>query len=304
MILVVGATGIVGGMITRQLLKQDRAVRILVRNNSPSAQLAQEGRATSAESLIEAGAQPVYGDLRDRTSLDAAVEGVETVISTANSAGRGGEDNPQSVDLEGNRNLIQAARDAGVEHFIFVSALGADPDHPVPFMQAKGQSQASLRESGMEYTILAPTPFMEIWAAVVVGMPALQGQPVTLVGEGHRRHSFISNRDVAAFAVAAVDHSAVRNQYLAIGGPEPLTWHDVVATYERLLGRPISVQFVAIGEPVPLPDPMPWILAGMETYDSAIEMDEIARTFDVALTRLETFVREQVASQTAEPTRH
>ncbi len=135
-------------------------------------------------------------------------------------------------------------------------------------------------------------------------MPALQDQPVTLVGEGRRRHSFISNRDVAAFTVAAVDYSAARNQYLAIGGPEPLTWHDVVATYERVLGRPISVQFVAIWEPVPLPDPMPWILAGMETYDSAIEMDEIARTFDVPLTRLETFVREQVASQTAEPTRH
>ena len=299
MILVVGGTGIVGGMITRQLLEQGKDVRILVRHNSPSAQLAKEGRATSAEELIEAGAQPVYGDLRDRASLDAAVEGVETVISTANSAGRGGEDNPQSVDLEGNRNLIEAARDAGVEHLIFVSAFGADPDHPVPFMQAKGQSEASLRESGIEYTILAPTPFMEIWAAVVVGMPALQDQPVTLVGEGRRRHSFISNRDVAALTVAVVDHSAARNQYLAIGGPEPLTWRDVVATYERVLGRPISVQFVAMGEPVPLPDPMPWILAGMETYDSAIEMDEIARTFDVPLTRLETFVREQVASQTA-----
>jgi len=286
-------------MITRRLLEQSKEVRILVRNNSPSAQLAQDGRATPAESLIEAGAQPVHGDLRDRASLDAAVEGVETVVSTANSAGRGGEDNPRSVDLEGNRNLIEAARDAGVEHFIFVSALGADPDHPVPFMQAKGQSEASLRESGMEYTILAPTPFMEVWAAVVVGMPALQDQPVTLVGEGRRRHSFISNRDVAAFAVAAVDDSAARNQYLAIGGPEPLTWRDVVATYERVLGRPISVQFLAMREPVPLPDPMPGILAGMETYDSAIEMDEISRTFDVPLTRLETFAREQVASQTA-----
>jgi len=286
-------------MITRRLLEQSKEVRILVRNNSPSAQLAQDGRATPAESLTEAGAQPVHGDLRDRASLDAADEGVETVVSTANSAGRGGEDNPRSVDLEGNRNLIEAARDAGVEHFIFVSALGADPDHPVPFMQAKGQSEASLRESGMEYTILAPTPFMEVWAAVVVGMPALQDQPVTLVGEGRRRHSFISNRDVAAFAVAAVDDSAARNQYLAIGGPEPLTWRDVVATYERVLGRPISVQFLAMGEPVPLPDPMPGILAGMETYDSAIEMDEISRTFDVPLTRLETFAREQVASQTA-----
>jgi uncharacterized protein YbjT (DUF2867 family) len=300
MTLVVGATGIVGGMIARRLLEQDKEVRVLVRRDSPSEQLAREGRATSAEELIEVGAQPVYGDLRDRASLQSAVEGVETVISTANSAGRGGEDNPQSVDLEGNRNLIEAARDAGVEHFIFVSAFGADPVHPVPFMQAKAQSEVSLRESSMEYTIFAPTPYMEIWAAVVVGMPALQGRPVTLVGEGRRRHSFISNRDVAAFATAAaVDHSAARNRYLAIGGPEPLTWRDVVATYEHVLGRSIPVEFVAMGEPVPLPDPMPWILAGMETYDSAIEMDEIAHTFDVPLTRLETFVREQVVSQSA-----
>jgi len=54
-----------------------------------------------------------------------------------------------------------------------------------------------------------------------------------------------------------------------------------------------------MGEPVPLPDPMPGILAGMETYDSAIEMGEIARTFDVPLTSLETFVREQATPQTA-----
>jgi uncharacterized protein YbjT (DUF2867 family) len=109
-------------------------------------------------------------------------------------------------------------------------------------MQAKARSKASLRESGMEYTILAPNMFMEVWAAMVVGMPAPQSHPVTLVGEGRRRHSFISNRDVAAFAIAAVDHPAARDQYLAIGGPEPLTWHVVVATYERALGRPVSVQ--------------------------------------------------------------
>ena len=299
MILVAGATGIVGGMITRGLLEQGKEVRILVRHNSASEQLAKEGRATSAEELIEAGAEPVYGDLRDRASLDAAVEGIETVISTANSVGRGGEDNPQSVDLEGNRSLIEAAREAGVEHFVFVSSLGADPDHPVPFMRGKGQSEASLRASGMDYTILAPTPYMEVWVAVVVGMPVLQGRPVTLVGEGRRRHSFISDRDVAAFAVAAAENPAARNEYLAIGGPEPLSWRDVVETYERVLDRSIPVEFVAMGDPVPLPDPMPSILAGMETYDSVIEMEELARTFDVPLTRLETFVREQVASQPA-----
>jgi NADH dehydrogenase len=300
MILVVGATGVVGGMIARRLLEEDKEVRVLVRRDSPSSQLVQQGLATSAEELIEAGAQPIHGDLRDRASLDVAVEGVESVISTANSAMRGGADNPQSVDLEGNRNLIEAARDAGVEHFIFVSPLGADLNNPSPFIQAKAQSESALRESGMIYTIIAPTAFMEVWPAMVVGMPALQGRPVTLVGESLRRHSFISNRDVAAFAVAAVDSPEARNQYLAIGGPEPLSWRDVVATYERVLERPIPVEFVAMGEPVPgLPDPMPALLAGMETYDSIVEMEETSSTFDVPLTRLETFVREQVASQTA-----
>ena len=300
MILMVGATGVVGGMIARRLLEEGKEVRVLMRRDSPSSQLVQQGLATSAEELIEAGAQPVYGDLRDRASLDAAVEGVETVITTANSAMRGGADDPKSVDLEGNRNLIEAARDAGVEHFIFVSLLGADLNHPDPFVQAKAQSESTLRESGMEYTILAPEAFMEVWPAMVVGMPALQDQPATLVGEGRRRHSFISNRDVAAFAVAAVDYSAARNQYLAIGGPEPLSWRDVVATYERVLGRSIPVEFVAMGEPVPgLPEPMPALLAGMETYDSEVEMEDTSSTFDVPLTRLETFVREQVASRTA-----
>jgi hypothetical protein len=87
---------------------------------------------------------------------------------------------------------------------------------------------------------------------------------------------------------------------LAIGGPEPLSWRDVVATYKRVLGRSIPVEFVALGESVAgLPDPMPALLAGMETYDSVVEMEETSSTFDTPLTRLETFVREQVGSQPA-----
>jgi uncharacterized protein YbjT (DUF2867 family) len=300
MILVVGATGVVGGMIARGLLEKDKDVRVLVRRDSPSSQLVQQGLATSAEELIEAGAQPVHGDLRDRASLDAAVDGVQTLITTANSAMRGGADNPQSVDLQGNRNLIEAARAAGVEHFIFVSLLGADLNNPSPFVQAKAQSESTLRESGMEYTIVAPTAFMEVWPAMVVGMPILQGRSVTLVGESNRRHSFISNRDVAAFSVAAADRLEARNQYLALGGPESLSWREVVATYERVLGRSIPVEFVGMGDPVRgLPDPMPALLSGMETYDSVVEMEETSRIFDVPLTSLETFVREQVASHSA-----
>jgi uncharacterized protein YbjT (DUF2867 family) len=141
---------------------------------------------------------------------------------------------------------------------------------------------------------------MQVWPALVVGVPALQGRTVTLVGEGRRRHSFVSNRDVAAYAVAILDRPAARNRYLAIGGPEPLSWRDVVATYERVLGRSIPVEFVAAGERVPgLPDPMPALLAGMETYDSVVEMDDIADTFGVPPTTLETVARQQVSSRPA-----
>jgi uncharacterized protein YbjT (DUF2867 family) len=90
MILIVGATGVVGGMISQRLLEQGREVRILVRRDSLSSQLVQQGLAASVEELIEAGAQPVHGDLRDRASLDGVVEGIEAVITTANSAMRGG----------------------------------------------------------------------------------------------------------------------------------------------------------------------------------------------------------------------
>jgi hypothetical protein len=77
-----------------------------------------------------------------------------------------------------------------------------------------------------------------------------------------------------------------------------LTWHDVVATYERVMERPVPLRFVAAGEEVPgLPDPMPDLLAGMETYDTVVETEDLARTFDVPLTTLETFVREQTASR-------
>ena len=297
MILVVGATGVLGGMITRRLLEQRKDVRILVRHHSPSEELARQGMATLAQLLIGAGAQPVYGDMKDRASLGRACEGIETVITTASSALRGGEDNVETVDRQGNRGLIDAAKAAGVKQFIFTSVLGADVNNPLPFVQAKAETEAYLRESGMPYTILAPNFFMESWVGLVVGMPLRAGQPVTLVGEGRRKHSFVSARDVVAFAVAAIGHPAAMSQRLVIGGPEPLSWRDVVATFERVLGYEIPVQFISPGEPVPgVPEFVAQMLPALETFDSSVPMRETARTFGVELTPLETFARVALAS--------
>ena len=294
MILVVGATGQLGGAITQMLLAQGQVVRVLLRHNSPSVHMARQGLATSAETLIAAGAQPVCGDLKDRTSLNAACQGAEVILTTANSALRGGEDTVDTVDIVGNRNLIDAARAADVKQFIFVSTLGATPDSPIPFMAAKGQTETYLRASGLTYTILGPTAFMEIWPAMVVGMPIMTGQPVTLMGEARSRQSFISAADVAAYAVAAVNNPAALNQTLPISGPEALSYRDIVGIYERVLGRSIPVNFVLPGEPVPgLPPSMSMMLAGMD-IDIDIDSSDLAGTFGVHQTSLEKVIRRMI----------
>ena len=284
MILVAGATGMMGGMITRQLLEQGQDVRVLVRPHS------------NYQPLVEAGAKPVFGDLKDRASLDEAVRGVDTVITTANSAQRGGDDNIQTVDLQGNANLIEAAKAAGVQHFVFVSVLGASPESPSPFVQAKAASEQRLRESGMKYTILSPNMLMEVWAPMIVGGPALGGQPVTLIGEGRRRHSFASMGDVVQYAVRSLNNPAAENRMIPIGGPQAVSWRDVAAAYEKALGRPVEIQTLPMGQPIPwLPEAINGLLMGTEMYDSEVDMNEISSTFGVRPTSLDEFVQRHVS---------
>jgi uncharacterized protein YbjT (DUF2867 family) len=294
MILVVGATGLVGGMIARSVLEQGRDVRILVRPGS------------NYQPLVDMGAKPIEGDLKDLASLIPACSGVEALITTATAGSRGGADTPQAVDLEGNRHLIDAARQAGVRQFIFISTIAAHEASPVPVLRAKAQTEAYLRASGLPHTILAATTLMDLLLPLVVGGPARAGQPVTLVGEGRRRHSFVAARDVAAFAVAAVGHPAALNRRIIVGGPETVSLRDVAATYERVLGHPVPVQTIAPGELLPNLPPVPGLaevvsgmLAALETFDSPIDMAETERTFGVRLTPLEEFVRRDVATMPA-----
>ena len=284
MILVVGATGQLGGLIARTLLDHGKPVRILVRSDS------------SYDHLVTAGAEPVTGDLKDADSLPACCTGVEAIVTTANSAGRGGDDTVESVDRQGNRNLIEAATAAGVRHFVFTSVLGASPDSPVPFVRAKGETEQRLHDSGMAWTVLQPDAYMDTWVPMVVGGPALAGQSVTLVGEGRRRHSLVAMRDVTAYALATLDHEA-KGQTLLIGGPKPVSWWDVIAAFNQELGREIPVRTVQPGQPVPgLPDVVAGLLTMMDTYDSPIDSSELASTYGVTPTSLAEFVRDFLAS--------
>jgi uncharacterized protein YbjT (DUF2867 family) len=280
MILCVGATGLLGGAIATRLLGEGRSVRALVRSGS------------NYEALVRAGAQAAMGDLKDPESVRAACRDIEAVITTANAIGRTGEDNLESVDHLGNRNLIEAAAAEGVRHFVFISALGADADHPMPLLRAKGLTEQRLRASGMAWTVLQPNFYMDLWIPMIVGGPALAGQPVTLVGDGLRRHSMVAVRDVASYAVAALDHrEQALGRTLLIGGPEPITWRAVLATFERVLGHELVVQTVAAGERIPnVPDFVSELAAALASYDSPLDMTELARTFGVTQMTLLDFI--------------
>ncbi len=280
LILVVGSTGDLGGQVTRKLLSMHKSVRILVRPPS------------NYKPLVEAGAQPVIGDLKNRKSLDSACEDVSVLITTATSAKRGGDDTVQTVDLDGNRNLIEAAKAAGVKQFIFVSANIADPTSPIPLMAAKGLTEDRLRASGVPFTIIAPDAFMQVWVAMVVGMPAVQGRAVTFVGTGRRKHCFISDGDVAQFIIASIDNPKAVNQKLILGGPKPLSFIDAAKVFEHAVRHKVPVQSFAPGQPIPgFPDAMVQLITGFDMYDSEVDMRELAKTFGVRLTSLEEFAK-------------
>lgn len=280
--LVVGATGRLGGEIARALLEKGERVRVIVRDGS---------------TFDDERAEVMRGDLKDPESLRKACAGVDAVITTANAiAPRQADDTIDSVDRLGNRNLIDAAGAEGVRRFMFISVFGASPDHMVPFMKAKGETELALRESTMSWMILRPDLFMDVWFPFIIE-PALDGGTATLVGEGRQRHSMIAMKDVVAYAVAALAGTHADHRTLTLGG-EPVTWRDVIDTFARVLGRDIALETVGIGEPVPhLPDFVTELLTSLEFYESVIDMSELSQTFGVKTTGLEDFVRAFVAQR-------
>lgn len=280
MILVVGATGDLGGKIARGLVAQGRDVRILVRPES------------AYRPLVNLGCRAVIGDLKDPESLDRACQGVDTIVTTAISVMRMPPDTIETVELGGYASLIEAAKLAGVRHIVYTSAAMADVNSPVPFAAAKAVTGERLKASGLRWTILAPEAFMDVWLAMVVAGPALSGRDVVYVGTGDRVHSFVHSDDVAAIAIGSVDNPQAENRYILIGGPAALSFREAVAVFEGVLGRSIAHHGVAPGEPVPgLPPMVAGMLAGFDAADSRVDMAELTAEFGFAPTTVAAWAR-------------
>lgn len=289
MILIVGATGRLGGIITQRLLAGGHDVRVLLRPNSAAAQLAQVGRATAPELLLAAGAQAVYGDLKEPSSLQAAVAGVRAVICTANTAARSGPDTLDAVDRQGTRDLIDAAVAAGVGHFIYLSAIPGPYADALPLLAAKLEVEAYLEAGQLDHTILRPGTFMESWIPGVVVEPLASGLPVAIPAPGRRKNPFVCIRDVAAYVTAAIDHPAALDQTITVAGPRSLSYLQVVEIARRVLGREIEVELLSPGQPHPLHGPgYGRLLAAMEAApETPVDMSQAAAVFGIRPTPFE-----------------
>jgi NADH dehydrogenase len=289
--LVVGATGLLGTEICRRLRARGKPVRALVRFGS-----------ANESNLRALGAEIVHGDLKDRASLEAACRSASRVVTTANvmtSRRRG--DSLESVDRDGQLALLDAAKRAGIAQFIYVSVSPRLPSNN-PFVRYKRELEQAVRASGMTWTILQPTAFMEIHAGPALGWDFAKGR-ARLLGSGRVPLSYVSALDVAEFAVVADDNPGAANRFLHIAGPEPLTGFDAVRIAEKVTGRRFTVQRMptamlkalsAVLRPVaPIPSSLLAMGAGLDSGDT-VDMAPLLRDFPVAQTSFAQYVQSRV----------
>ena len=233
--LVVGATGVLGGEICSRLAEAGKPVRALVRTSSGPEKVA---------ALERRGIELAYGDLTDRKSLDAACRGVRTVYSTATAIQSREESNTlERVDREGQANLVAAAAEAGVERFVFVSFRVGGRDFDFPLQAAKRETAERLRESGIPWTVIEASIFMEVWLGPHLGFDAKNAR-ARVFGSGDQKISYVSYKDVAAIAIAAAENDDARNRTIEVGGPEALSPNEVIRIFEERSGRKFDVERV------------------------------------------------------------
>ncbi len=286
MVLVIGATGLLGGEICRRLVAAGTPVRALTRPTSDPTRVA---------ALRALGVKLVHGDLKDPASLDAACKSIDTVISTASiTFSRQPGDTLASVDQQGQIALIGAARAADVVRFVYVSVSGQN-DVDCPLMTAKRAVEQKLMRSGMDYTILRPSYFMEVWLSPALGFDAANGT-ARVYGSGEKPISFISYKDVAQFAVASVDNPAARNAIIELGGPEALTPMEVVGVFEKKKGRRFQTEHVPEdvleGQRAAASDPLQQSFASLMlayAHGDAIDMKPALARMPLELTSVREF---------------
>jgi uncharacterized protein YbjT (DUF2867 family) len=210
----------------------------------------------------------------------------------------------ETVDRDGSLTLLRAAVAAGAEHFVFTSVSPALPANNA-FVRYKREVEGAVRATSMRWTILQPSAFMEIHAGPIAGWDFSSGR-ARLMGSGRAVIAYVSAKDVAAFAVGALEKGRTLNRDVHITGPEPLTGLDAVAVAERVMGRSFTVQRiptaalhamrVALRPFHPVFSTLVAMGLGMQQGER-VAMQALYDEFGIQPTRFEEYVRSQMTSR-------
>jgi uncharacterized protein YbjT (DUF2867 family) len=232
-VLVVGATGPLGGAIARKLIARGARVRALARNGGALAALAPAAEIAAV-------------DMRDLAALTEACRGVEQIVATATNNMGKGANSPTRVDLPAYQNLCAAARNTGVKRLVYVSYRGVSQDAPVDIFRVKWYIEDAIRRSGLPYVMLRPTAFMDIWIDEILAKGIREKGVATIFGDGTRVSNYIAADDVAEFGVKILERREVVNEAVDAGGPSNLTQNQLAALVERRLGKTAKRRHVPV----------------------------------------------------------
>jgi uncharacterized protein YbjT (DUF2867 family) len=287
-VLVVGATGQLGGAIARNLIASGAKVRALARNAQALAAFAPKAEIAAV-------------DLRDVPKLTEACRGVEQIVATANNNMGKGPTSPSRIDLSGYQNLCAAARNTGVRRLIYVSYKGVVQDAPVDIFRVKWYIEDAIRRSGVPHVMLRPTAFMDIWIDHILAKGIREKGVATIFGDGTHVANYIAVADVAEFAVKILSRQEVVNEAVDAGGPSNLSQNDLATLVERRFkssGKRRHVPIAALRLLPPLIRPFNELAARMMTLGLYVATESApfadwkknADRFGVAPRTVETYV--------------
>jgi uncharacterized protein YbjT (DUF2867 family) len=288
-VLVTGATGFIGPHVVQRLVDDGHVVRVLEHTAGSSATLPSQ--------------EAVEGSMTDPASLRRAVDGQEAVVHLVGILS-GKSEEFRSVMEEGTRDLLEAARDAGVERFVLMSALGVTEETKdlVPYYGAKWQMEQDVKASGLEHVIFRPSfVFGSEGGALGQFKKIAKLAPVTPIpGPGTQRIQPIWTDDVAAYFAAAIEKPEAANRTFELGGPDVVTWNEFWSRLKRAQGahRPsLHIPFglmrvqAAVLEKLPRPPVTRDQLKMLAADDNVVSNSDAVDTFGLPLVPLDEQLR-------------
>ena len=226
MILVTGASGFVGRHLVKGLRQEGMAVRAVVRTPA------------KAQALKDLGVEVAAGDIADAASLEAALKGCEKVIHLVGIIQEGRGFTFRSVHVDGTGHVLAAAKQAGVSHFVYQSAIGAREKAASEYHRTKWEAEQLVKASGIPYTILRPSLIYGPGDLFTVRLAeTIRLSPVLpVIGTGRSKVQPIFIEDVAACLAKIVTGGPHLNKVYEVGGPEQLTYEEVTKAIAAALG--------------------------------------------------------------------